>query len=68
MLANIWTIFQALVGYNLVLPLLLYCGYWLFRGRNKATGSINDPEPDYAIIVTAYEQTDLVPAAGASIP
>jgi len=56
----LWLVFQLLIGYNLVLPILLYAGY-LSVARPafvKRTGV----EYDYAVIVTAYEQTDLLPA------
>lgn len=62
----IWLIIQLLVGYNLVLPVLLYL---LYRLRKKREVSISQPagEPDYAVIITAYEQTQSVPAAVNSI-
>jgi len=56
----IWLILQLLIGYNLVLPLLLYAGY-LIAGKRSFTGK-KKRDYDYAIIVTAYEQTDLLPA------
>ncbi|MES2703265.1 MAG: glycosyltransferase [Bacteroidota bacterium] len=52
---------QVLAGYNLVLPLVLYIIYQLKRHRHPAPTAAK--EWDYAIIVTAYEQTDTVPAA-----
>lgn len=60
-----WQIIQILIGYNLVLPLFLYIFYLIYpKSRNK-TGSteIND----YAIIVTAYEQTHTLAPVVASI-
>ena len=57
MLKNIWLIVQILIGYNLVLPLILFVLYKLkgnYKFKNKTTGKA---EADYAIIVTAYEQT-----------
>lgn len=64
----LWTLLQILIGYNLILPLLLFFFY-------KITGLFKKPafvrtevsEHDYAIIVTAYEQTELLPAVIASI-
>jgi len=62
----IWYVFQIAIGYNLVLPFLLLFIYALVRS-NK--GNIAKPlvEADYAIIVTAYEQTTLIPAVVASL-
>jgi len=66
--ANIvWVFFQLLIGYNLILPLILYIS-WLLRGRNKELSTPDsDIQSDYAVIVTAYEQTDLLPAVVASL-
>lgn len=61
----LWQIIQILIGYNLVLPLFLYAFYLIYpKSRNK-TGftEIND----YAIIVTAYEQTHTLGPVVASI-
>ncbi|HWB26341.1 MAG TPA: glycosyltransferase [Chitinophagaceae bacterium] len=51
----LWLIIQILVGYNLVLPLVFYLLY-LIAGKIKTAG-FSGIERDYAIIVTAYEQT-----------
>lgn len=61
----IWIIFQVLVGYHLVLPLLLLL-IWLLVKRRKDDTTVL-PENDYAIIVTAYQQTTLVPDVVKSI-
>ncbi len=61
-----WLLLQVIIGYNLVLPLVLFAAY-LLLGRKKKTIVAAKPETDYAIIITAYEQTDSVPAAVASI-
>jgi len=60
MIKDIWLVFQLLAGYNLVLPLLLYA-FYLLVGQKKYQVA-NVPQYDYGIIVTAYEQTDLLPA------
>ncbi|MEO6150348.1 MAG: glycosyltransferase, partial [Mucilaginibacter sp.] len=60
----IWVIIQVLIGYNLVLPFLLYLLSGLTRKR-KYVSDIN--EPDYAVIVTAYEETSSLPAVVNSI-
>lgn len=61
----IWIIFQLVIGYNLILPLLLYLAYVLGKGRY---GLLKEGAPgDYGVIVTAYEQTDLLPSVVASL-
>jgi len=60
----IWWFFQLLIGVNLFLPIVFYLAYQL-RGRKKAIALGNADRSytfDYAIIVTAYEQTALLPA------
>ncbi len=61
MIANIindlWIILQIIIGYNLVLPVLLYLLYIITR-KTKQDNTKSSTERDYAIIVTAYEQTD----------
>jgi cellulose synthase/poly-beta-1,6-N-acetylglucosamine synthase-like glycosyltransferase len=60
---------QILIGYNLILPLVLYALYALSNKKNTSvTNTTDDNEHyDYAVIVTAYEQTHLVPAVIESI-
>ena len=62
-------IIQLIIGYNLVLPFLLYLFYVLFKNkkRDKALMSIQEQEPDYAIIVTAYQEISHVPQTVQSI-
>lgn len=63
----IWTIFQILIGFYLVWPLILYL---IWKGRRKTNPKLLGDqlkEPDYAVIVTAYEQTHTLPAVIASI-
>jgi hypothetical protein len=62
----ITALLQVLLGYNLVLPVVCYLCYLLFGKKTKpvATGASNY---DYAIIVTAYEQTTLLPAVVTSL-
>ena len=57
----LWVCFQVLIGYNLILPLLFYFAYFLMRKKNPVQ-HISEVQPDYAVIVTAYEQTDNLPA------
>lgn len=66
-LMNAWIVLQVLIGYNLVLPLVLYVlhllgGKYKFKHTNNA-----NLEADYAIIVTAYEQTYMLNAVTDSI-
>ena len=61
----LWLVFQLLIGYNLVFPLLLYAGYLSVNRRSFV--KISEVEYDYAVIVTAYEQTDLLPAVVSSL-
>lgn len=62
---TIWIIFQLFVGYNLVLPIFLYL-LSLFANRRR-TIELGSPALDYAIIVTAYEQTHMLEATIKSI-
>ncbi|HVX51135.1 MAG TPA: glycosyltransferase [Chitinophagaceae bacterium] len=54
-LSYIWLVIQILVGYNLVLPFLFFLFYLVVKKTN--TPRHGTTERDYAIIVTAYEQT-----------
>lgn len=57
-----WIIIQLLIGYNLVLPLLLFLVYQLNKNNSNPAQPIGSaPAADYAIIVTAYEQTAMLP-------
>lgn len=60
-----WLLVQFLIWFNLVFPVLLLILYSL-RGKQKlarGTGEL----PDYAIIVTAYEYTQQLPAVVSSL-
>src|SRR4051812_2558595 len=63
---TLWIIVQFVIGYHLILPLFQYFFYKIIPHR-KPQSKIFIKEPDYAIIVTAYEQVDTVPAAVASL-
>jgi cellulose synthase/poly-beta-1,6-N-acetylglucosamine synthase-like glycosyltransferase len=55
-----WVICQALIGFQLVFPLLLLLLRSVLRRQNPE--KIFDlSSPDYAVIVTAYEQTSQLP-------
>ncbi len=59
-----WLALQLLIGYNLVLPFLLFCIYKIksIGSKKMQEGAPDKAEADYAIIVTAYEQTHTIPA------
>ncbi len=63
-----WNIFQFYIGFNLVLPIILFIIYFIVK-RVKKNIQITIPiiESDYAIIVTAYEQTALLKSVVQSI-
>ena len=64
----IWQAVQLLIGYNLILPLLLYIFYPAFKNKfrlNKVWNKVT--EADYGIIVTAYQQTSALPDVVASL-
>jgi len=64
----VWILIQVLIGYNLLLPLILFFLYKISGLLKKPSLEIqSNEEIDYAIIVTAYEQTDFIPSAVSSI-
>lgn len=64
-ISGCWIAIQLLVGYNLVLPLVIYL-ISVFK-RQGIAQSISNTNADYAIIVTAYEQTHTLGPVVASI-
>ena len=67
-LEYIWLTFQFLIGFNLVLPVILLLIYVLRRkSGDKGDAKATLQKPDYAIIVTAYEQTLQLPAVVSSL-
>ncbi len=64
---TIWAIVQVILAFNLVFPLALYFFYSLTKKRKPAENAPHVPGNDYAIIVTAYEQTYTVKAVVESI-
>lgn len=56
----IWICIQVLIGYNLILPLVFYFAY-LFTRKKSLVSGVTERQPDHAVIVTAYEQTDSLP-------
>lgn len=68
MLYYIWLFIQVLIGFQLVFPILVLLIYSMRRARPFVAQSVGAAdEPDYAIIVTAYEQTQLLPSVVASL-
>lgn len=61
----LWQVVQFLIGFYLVWPLLLLVFYFLLK-KNSATTAFSH-QADYAIIVTAYENTALLPVVVASL-
>lgn len=61
----LWQIIQILIGYNLVLPLFIFLVYLLIPKQKNRT--VATEIADYAIIVTAYEQTQTLGPVVASI-
>lgn len=64
-LKTVWVLLQIIIGYNLLIPVLLYLIFLLTR--KKIIVAAKEPESDYAIIVTAYQQTDMLHSVIASI-
>jgi len=62
-----WYTVQGLIGINLVLPLLLYLIYGFKSGKRSREARATAASGDYGIIVTAYEQTDLLPDVVSSL-
>jgi cellulose synthase/poly-beta-1,6-N-acetylglucosamine synthase-like glycosyltransferase len=65
-LTILWLVVQFCVWYNLVYPLFLYC-VSLLTEKEDPVHNLLPYNPDYAIIVTAYQYTDTLPQAVSSI-
>lgn len=66
-LINLWWCLQILIGYNLFMPLLLFLFYSIEKKPLLRSQPKDNAERDFAIIVTAYEQTDSLHAVVDSI-
>lgn len=55
-----WIIVQILIGFHLVFPVILFFSFSLRKRKITAKLDFVLEQPDYAIIVTAYEQTHLL--------
>jgi len=60
-----WVLLQVIIGYHLVFPLVVLALYKLKQKNTQRT--VSKSEADYAIIVTAYEQTQSLPAVVESL-
>ena len=58
-LGLIWILLQVLIGYNLILPLIIYVLSFFKSDKTKTAEVVM---ADYAIIVTAYEDVTNIPA------
>jgi hypothetical protein len=56
----IWKLFQCYIGFNLIMPIFLLAIYFIKSTQKQTFCNPNFEEADYAIIVTAYEQTNLL--------
>lgn len=65
-LYDVFVLIQVLVGVHLILPLILYLLHFN-RKRTLPPNTVENKAYDYAIIVTAYQQTNLLPAVVDSI-
>ncbi|SEI99663.1 Glycosyltransferase, catalytic subunit of cellulose synthase and poly-beta-1,6-N-acetylglucosamine synthase [Dyadobacter koreensis] len=62
LIKSFWILLQILIGYNLVFPILLSIFYKIRNRRSDLKNKVaSRGEADYAIIVTAYEQTQQLP-------
>lgn len=62
-----WIVIQILVGFHLIYPVCLILLFLLKQRGREVKPNFAPVEPDYAIIVTAYEQTHLLPTVINSI-
>ena len=56
-----WIAFQILIGYNLALPIVVFVLHSILPKKKYNPTSSDNNEADYAILVTAYEQTHTLP-------
>jgi len=66
-LSYIYIVIQVLIGYNLIMPLILFLVYLVSKKNKFASTAPTGEKYDYAIIVTAYEHTDTLPPVVESI-
>jgi cellulose synthase/poly-beta-1,6-N-acetylglucosamine synthase-like glycosyltransferase len=61
----IWILIQLIIGYNLVLPVGVLLAYYLIPPKKRKVSV--EEKGDYAIIVTAYQHTELLGATVTSL-
>lgn len=61
----LWILVQVLIGYHLVMPVCMYVLHMLFVRQKEEKMAVQ--EADYGIIVTAFEQTNSLPAVVRSL-
>ncbi len=54
----IWYLIQWAIGFNLILPIVLFIVFKVFIRKRQADFNANLQEADYAIIITAYQETN----------
>jgi cellulose synthase/poly-beta-1,6-N-acetylglucosamine synthase-like glycosyltransferase len=64
---DIWILFQIITGYNLVFPIVILLIYLPVKALSFIKTKEVSTESDYAIIVTAYEHTQTLPAVVKSL-
>ncbi len=57
----VWIIIQIIVGYNLIIPIILFLLSRFPKKNPDIRQYVVQAEADYGIIVTAYEETELIP-------
>jgi cellulose synthase/poly-beta-1,6-N-acetylglucosamine synthase-like glycosyltransferase len=62
----LWILLQVVIGYNLIVP-LCFLIWWKLQSPKVIDIPLNLFEVDYAIIVTAYEQTQMLPSVVSSL-
>jgi len=67
MVLYFWYLFQAIIGYNLIFPMMLYVLHLFKTKKIIRVDPLEENNFDYGIIVTAYEQTDLLTSVVDSI-
>ena len=67
MVLYFWYLFQAIIGYNLIFPMMLYVLHLFKTKKIIRVNHLEENNFDYGIIVTAYEQTDLLTSVVDSI-
>lgn len=58
-------LFEIIIGFNLVFPILVYL-IWKLKGKKTVKDEIDITEKDFAIIITAYQETSQIPIVVAS--